>query len=126
MATRNKSRVGRILPQLQGWKMTDKMPEKIWAVWTRNGAHGVYGSWTTNEHPTDFEGKVRTRNRKRTPYTLTSTVTAQLAAADGMREAIIAVLCDPEGKAWFAGSDGDRAAVDDALQAYDNARGNLK
>ena len=33
-------------------------------------------------------------------------------------EACLAVLCDPEGKACFEGSDGDRAVIDDALAEY--------
>lgn len=43
-------------------------PDVIWASKTRIGEHGIYGSWTTNEHPTDFQGKIRVKNRKRTKY----------------------------------------------------------
>lgn len=66
----------------------NKMPENIWAGETRFGVHGVYGSWSTNEHPVDHEGKIRTKNRKRTEYTLSSTITARLEAAEGLAKAL--------------------------------------
>ena len=46
-----------------------EMPEEIYASETRVGVHGIYGSWTTNEHPTDFQGKIRSKNRHRVKYT---------------------------------------------------------
>lgn len=56
----------------------DDMPDTIWAAETRKGVHGTYGSWTTNRHPTDFQGKTRTKNRNRTLYVRADKPAAQI------------------------------------------------
>jgi len=37
-----------------------------------------------------------------------------------LRDAILAVCCDPEGKVCIRGSDGDRAVLQEALDATEN------
>ena len=40
--------------------------------------------------------------------------------AQQLKEAVLSVLCDPEGRPCFAGSDGDRKVIDDALNFNQN------
>ena len=43
-------------------------------------------------------------------------LTSERARHDRLRKAVLNVLCDPEGKACFSGSPGDRAVIDVAMQ----------
>lgn len=47
---------------------------------------------------------------------LRAELAAERARLGKLRQAVLDVLCDPEGKACFAGSDGDRAAIDAAMK----------
>ena len=47
------------------------------------------------------------------------------AIMEGAMDALNAVLCAPDGKCCISGSDGDRKAVDEALEKLSIAGGNL-
>lgn len=53
------------------------------------------------------------------------TIKEYKATMEGATDALNAVLCDPDGKCCISCSDGDRKAVDDALEKLSIAGGNI-